>query len=57
MEAGKVRLKGDSLRDAMQSEVKELRADPPEGTGGRPGAADPAFEKKSESVVKGDTGR
>jgi transposase len=27
MEAGKARLKGDSLRDATQSEVKELRAE------------------------------
>jgi transposase len=27
MEAGKVRLKGDSLRDATQNEVKELRAE------------------------------
>jgi transposase len=27
MEAGKVRLKGDSLRDATQSEVKELRVE------------------------------
>ena len=27
MEAGKARLKGDSLRDATQSEVKEFRAE------------------------------
>jgi len=27
MEAGKARLKGDSLRDATQSEVKELKAE------------------------------
>jgi len=53
MEAGRARLKGESLRDTTPSEVKELRADPPEGTGGRPGAADPAFEKNPESVVRG----